>query len=297
MADPLLCAEDVTVRFGGLVALDHVDLSVAAGSIAGLIGPNGAGKTTLFNVLNGLQRPASGRVWLDGKDVTSWPPHRRARAGLARTFQRLELFIGLTVRDNLLGAWEASFPGGVLGRSAEQGREIVQEVLELLGLTELAGRRAGELSTGLGRLVELGRALCSRPRVLLLDEPSSGLDASETARFKEVLLETVQAGAGDLAVLLVEHDMRLVMDICEQITVLDFGRCIACGRAEEVCEDPAVKAAYLGTAELGTGVASNGSASHGQPAGSSAQGPIREPALTGTRRRVAAGQGRRGRRR
>lgn len=245
MADALLAAESVTVRFGGLVALDRVDLAVATGSITGLIGPNGAGKTTLFNVLTGLQRPTSGRVTLAGRDVSRWPPQRRAHAGMARTFQRLELFVGLSVRDNLMAAWEASVRGGALGRRASEGRVRVDETLRQVGLTHVADRRAGELPTGVGRMVELARALCTEPRVLLLDEPSSGLDASETARFRDILLESA-GGGSEPAVLLVEHDMRLVMEVCDRITVLEFGKRIACGTPEQIRNDPAVVAAYLG---------------------------------------------------
>ncbi len=246
MADALLAAHDVTVRFGGLVALDHVDLEVATGSITGLIGPNGAGKTTLFNVITGLRQPQGGHVLLDGRDVSRWPPPRRARAGVARTFQRLALFVGLSVRDNLLAAWEASVPGGVFGRRGAEGRALVGDVLHQLGLTPLADRRAGDLPTGLGRMVELGRALCTQPRILLLDEPSSGLDATETARFRDVLLEVAGRDGGHPAVLLVEHDVRLVMEVCDRITVLDFGKRIACGAPDEIRDAPAVIAAYLG---------------------------------------------------
>jgi branched-chain amino acid transport system ATP-binding protein len=246
MADPLLSVQEVTVRFGGLTALDRVDLDVMPGSITGLIGPNGAGKTTLFNVVTGLQEPTSGHVRLGGEVIDKWPPQRRARAGVARTFQRLELFVGLSVRDNLLSAWEAAVPGGVFGRRSAEGKEMVDHVLDRLQLKRIADRRAGDLPTGLGRMVELGRALCTEPKLMLLDEPSSGLDAAETAAFREVLEEVCGGGPGSPAVLLVEHDMRLVMEVCHTITVLEFGRRIACGTADEVRRDPKVIAAYLG---------------------------------------------------
>lgn len=246
MPEPLLTAEQITVRFGGLTALDQVDLEVLEGRITGLIGPNGAGKTTLFNVITGLQAPTSGQVRLAGQTIDRWPPPRRARAGMARTFQRLELFSGLSVRDNLMSAWEASVPGGVFGRRAAEGRHTVEGILRRLELAGLADRRAGDLPTGLGRMVELGRALCTRPRLLLLDEPSSGLDASETEAFRDVLEHVAGAGGGAPAVLLVEHDMRLVMEVCHRITVLEFGKRIACGPPEEVRNDPRVVAAYLG---------------------------------------------------
>ena len=249
--DALLRASGVSVRFGGLHALDEVDLAVPAGQITGLIGPNGAGKTTLFNVLCGLIEPAAGHVVLGGEDITDWPTHRRGRAGLARTFQRLELFARMSVEDNLVAAWESSHPGAIFGRGRAERRRRVAEVIEILGLGHIARRIAGELPTGLGRMVELGRALCTDPRVLLLDEPSSGLDLGETQRFSQVIRAAVGArGAGEPAVLLVEHDMSLVMEVCAEITVLDFGRRIACGTAVEIRRDPAVRAAYLGESDV-----------------------------------------------
>ena len=247
----VLGCDGITVRFGGLVALDGVEFSAAAGQITGLIGPNGAGKTTLFNVMTGVLEPTRGRVFYDGTDITSWSAHKRGRAGIARTFQRLELFTGLTVYDNLLSAWEASVPGGVLGRRSADGRDVVQSVIEWLRLDDLAHRAAGELSTGQGRLVELGRALCTAPRLLLLDEPSSGLDSGETDRFRDILLEVVREPNGP-AVVLVEHDMGLVMEVCDSITVLDFGKVISVGSPDEVRRDPAVITAYLGSTEADT---------------------------------------------
>jgi branched-chain amino acid transport system ATP-binding protein len=245
----VLAAEGVTVRFGGLSALTGVSLTVPAGEIVGLIGPNGAGKTTMFNVLTGLQSVRSGRVLYRGIDISRWPPHRRGRAGIARTFQRLALFTRMTVHDNLVAAWESSHPAGVLGRGRAERRRRVQEVMDLVGLGPVADRVAGELSTGRGRMVELGRALCADPALLLLDEPGSGLDPRETAVFSDVL-RTVVSGATGPAVLLVEHDMSLVMDVCAQLTVLDFGKVIATGSPDDIRTDAVVRAAYLGDASV-----------------------------------------------
>ncbi|GAC1314079.1 MAG: ABC transporter ATP-binding protein [Acidimicrobiales bacterium] len=247
--EPLLAATGITVNFGGIRALDEVDLVVRPGTITGLIGPNGAGKTTLFNAITGVITPRAGRVTLAGVDVSGWPSHRRGRAGMSRTFQRLELFGGLTVYDNLLGAWEAVTPRAVLGGRRREGRQVVDELVDQLDLGALASRLAGQLSTGQGRLVELARALATRPRVMLLDEPSSGLDPAETAQFRDVLLGVVGRVTGEPAILLVEHDVALVMEICDEITVLDFGIRIASGTPAEVRRDERVIAAYLGESD------------------------------------------------
>ena len=259
----VLSAEKVCVRFGGLHALTDVSLSVPAGRIVGLIGPNGAGKTTMFNVLTGLQATRTGRVLLRDTDISRWSTHRRGRGGIARTFQRLALFTRMTVHDNLVASWESSHPAGVLGVGRSQRQRRVAEVMELLNLWRFADRQAGELSTGQGRMVELGRALCTDPAVLLLDEPGSGLDARETAEFSSVLRTVVSETTFDAgssptrslrthppAVLLVEHDMALVMDVCSELTVLDFGKVIARGTPEEIRADETVRAAYLGDASV-----------------------------------------------
>jgi ABC-type branched-subunit amino acid transport system ATPase component len=255
MAHGGLSVRHVSVRFGGVHALDDVDLDVPPGQVTGLIGPNGAGKTTLFNVLSGLLKPVMGRVRLGERDITGWSPHRRGRAGIARTFQRLELFARMTVEENLVAAWESAHPGAILGRGRAERQRQVAGVVDLLGLGWISRRTAGELPTGLGRMVELGRALCTDPRILLLDEPSSGLDFGETKHFADVLRQIVSSGTGTgpapaLGVLLVEHDMALVMEVCRTITVLDFGRRIAHGTPEEIRADPAVRAAYLGESDV-----------------------------------------------
>jgi branched-chain amino acid transport system ATP-binding protein len=243
-------AENVSVHFGGLSALSDVSLTVPGGQIVGLIGPNGAGKTTMFNVLTGLQAPSQGRVIYGGQDISKWAPHRRGRAGMARTFQRLALFNRMTVLDNLVASWESAHRGGVLGRGRNERRHKVNEVLELLALFPLSDRLAGELSTGQGRMVELGRALCTDARLLLLDEPGSGLDANETAAFSKVLRTVVDGQPESPSVLLVEHDMALVMDVCSTLTVLDFGKVIAVGTPAEIRRDDVVRAAYLGDASV-----------------------------------------------
>jgi branched-chain amino acid transport system ATP-binding protein len=229
---------DVSVRFGGRLALQDVDLDAEAGEITGLIGPNGAGKTTLFNVVCGLQAPLRGRVRISGQDVTKLAPFKRARRGLARTFQRLEPFGLLTVRENVALAADAA-------RRADPDA-ITDELLGRLGIGDLASQRADRLPTGQARVLELARALATDPKVLLLDEPASGQDEQETAAFRTVLREVA---AGGVAVLLVEHDVQLVMDVCTRIHVLDLGQILASGTAVEVQQDEAVLAAYLGATQ------------------------------------------------
>jgi len=233
-------ADQITVRFGGHQALADVSLTAEPGRITGLIGPNGAGKTTTFNVLCGLQASVRGRVRLDGQDITSLSPHKRARQGLARTFQRLETFSLLTVRENVMAG--AELPPRAL-RKGRNPQAIADELIERLGLGAVADLRVESLPTGSARLVELGRALAGQPRVLLLDEPSSGLDESETAALATVLSDLAAEGLG---VLLVEHDMSLVMGSCDDIYVLDFGQILTRGTPEEIQSDVRVQRAYLG---------------------------------------------------
>lgn len=238
----LLEIQDVTVRFGGQEAMSSITLAAQAGSITGLIGPNGAGKTTTFNVITGLMRPTSGQILFDGREVTKLPTYKRARLGMARTFQRLELFSQLTVRENIAVA--ASLHGQWGSRILSDDR-LIRSLLDRVGLADIADVRADTLSTGQGRLVEIARALAIQPRLLLLDEPASGQDAHETARFAELLHALADDG---VAILLVEHDVDLVMQVCQKIFVLDFGRLIAAGTPDEIRADPQVRAAYLGTA-------------------------------------------------
>lgn len=232
-----LVVSGVTVAFGGNVVLDDVALDAEAGRITALIGPNGAGKTTLFNVVTGVLQPRAGTVALDGVDLTALSVHRRARAGIARTFQRLELFGTLTIRENLQVA------ASTLPRSART--TAVDAVVDRIGLGPIAHLRSGSVPTGTGRLVELGRALVAAPKVLLLDEPASGQNTEETETFSALLRALAADG---LAVLLVEHDMDLVMRSADRIHVLDFGHVIASGSPGEVRTDPAVQRAYLGEA-------------------------------------------------
>ncbi|NDB04805.1 MAG: ABC transporter ATP-binding protein [Acidimicrobiia bacterium] len=233
----LLDVRGVMVRFGGVMAVGGVNLSAEAGQVTGLIGPNGAGKTTLFNVISGMQEPTAGEVYVSGINVTHEAPHRRAKRGLARTFQRLELFASLSVRDNVRVAAELAGVPDVNG--------TVDELLHKVGVSNLEHTTAGDLPTGSARLVEIARALATMPRLLLLDEPASGLDDSETERLGTLFRELAADGLG---VLLVEHDMDLVMHVCDRIHVLDLGHVIAVGTPDEVQHDQAVLRAYLGTA-------------------------------------------------
>lgn len=249
MSTPLLEVRDLTVRHGGLVALHEVSLQVEGGSIVGLIGPNGAGKTTFIDTLSGFTRPAAGSVLLDGRPLDGLDAHERARRGLVRTFQSLELFEDLSVRENLEIAsspprrW--SLLADLLPRRAPV-EEAVEDVLELLGLGPLASRRPDELSNGERHRVALGRALVARPRLVLLDEPAAGLDEDETAELGVVLASLPGRGT---SVLLVDHDMSIVLGVCHRVHVLDFGGLIASGTPEEVRHDPVVISAYLGTEE------------------------------------------------
>ena len=238
----LLEVRGLTVRFGGLNAVSEVDLDVEAGCITGLIGPNGAGKTTTFNAITGLLEPAEGTVVLDQSDITHDPPRHRARRGIARTFQRLELFGTLTARSNIVVAAE------IRARWARDPdadpRSEADVIVERVGLRDVADERADALPTGLARLCELGRALATRPRLLLLDEPASGLSDRETENFAALLRTLANEGMG---ILLVEHDVALVMEVCASVHVLDYGSLLAVGTPAQIQRDPAVLAAYLGS--------------------------------------------------
>lgn len=251
---PLLAARNVSVNFGGIQALAHVSMDLAPRSLTGLVGPNGAGKSTLLAVLSGMQKARAGSVFLGGKDVTSWPAHCRARAGLARTFQLPELFAGLTVRQHLSlpyrlrhersrllsDLWSAR---GWLEPSAPEQRRMSQ-LLEWLDLTQIQDAPVAGLPLGYCRLVEVGRALAASPQAVLLDEPLSGLDQTESARLADILSRVVETE--DVSFLLVDHDVELVLQRSAFVYVLDFGRLIAQGTPSAVRDNRAVRNAYLG---------------------------------------------------
>jgi branched-chain amino acid transport system ATP-binding protein len=247
----LLDASGITKRFAGITALDGVDLDVQPGEMVGLIGPNGAGKTTFFNCLLGMLRPEGGTVQFDGQDITGLPVHRRARLGIGRTFQRLELFSGMTVREHFLVTERARRGTGRLWKdllnlakpNADE-QALANRMIEIVGLQAEADQPVESLSLGRGRLVELGRALMTQPKLLLLDEPSSGLDVRETASLADKLA-AVQT-QHEFAVLLVEHDVEMVSNLATRLYVLDFGELIAAGPTQAVLGDDAVRKAYLG---------------------------------------------------
>jgi branched-chain amino acid transport system ATP-binding protein len=242
---PALEVTEISVRFGGTSALDNVSLGVEPGIVTGLIGPNGAGKTTLFNVVTGLLSPGRGQVVLHGKDVTALAPGRRARLGLARTFQRLELFTSLSVRDNIRVAGDIRNSWG-RARRIDVTKET-DRVLQLTGLADIAHLDVADIPTGRARVVEVARALMTHPSVLLLDEPAAGQTETETEEFGHLLKQLAEDG---LAICLVEHDMALVMRVSSNIHVLDYGRVLAVGNPDQVQNDPAVIAAYLGGAPV-----------------------------------------------
>ena len=249
----LLQASGISKRFGGVVALSELSIGVEAGEAVGLVGPNGAGKTTLFNCLLGILRPDTGTITFDGHDLSRTPVYRRARLGIGRTFQRIELFTEMTARDHLLVADRAHQGGGalwkdLLNRGAPTADEEARAaaLLNLLGIDDVADLPVEALSLGHGRLVELGRALITEPRLLLLDEPSSGLDRMESLALAGVL-GRVQQERGT-AILLVEHDLEMVQQVATRLCVLDLGQLIADGSTGTVMGDANVRRAYLGEA-------------------------------------------------
>ena len=254
--DAVLTATGISVHFGGLAALSDVSIEVPPGTIVGLVGPNGAGKSTMFAVLSGLLRPVSGRVLLHGDDVTTASPQLRARRGLARTFQQPELFMGLTVREHVVLAhrvrysrqrlWRDMIDPRSLRPASKDENEKVDGILELLNLTRVAKSSVGALPLGTSRLVEVARALATRPDVMLLDEPLSGLDLRESEMLASVFQRLVATDGRRLSLLMVEHDVATVLSLSSRIFVLDFGELIASGTPAEIRNNAAVRAAYLG---------------------------------------------------
>jgi len=235
-------------RYGGLTAVDHVDMSAPPGLITGLIGPNGAGKSTLFSLLTGVEQPDEGQVLLGDRDITRLRPDKRSRLGLVQTFQVPSLFTSMTVRENLLVGVEnrrRDYAGGLFGsgiRRNDRYEQVVDDMLASLGLTDLAGAVCGSLPTGALRLVECARALCTHPDVLLLDEPASGLDATETERVSQLLRRIADAG---VAIVLVDHDVDLVFTVCDQVYAMVGGKVVAHGDPATVRSNPTVQSVYL----------------------------------------------------
>ncbi|MBJ6723942.1 ABC transporter ATP-binding protein [Geomesophilobacter sediminis] len=251
----MLRLEGIGKRFGGLTALSGITFSVIEGSITGIIGPNGAGKTTLFNVATGIYPPSEGAVLLGEKNISALPPERRARIGLVRTFQNIELFGKMTVLENVMVGLHTQSKCGFLACSLRMPwqmseerriREKALEWLDFVGIPDLADVEAGALPFGKGRLLEIARAMALEPKILLMDEPAAGLNSRETAELAELIKKIRDLG---VTVALVEHDMDLVMDICDQIVVLNLGTMLAQGTPREIQENPEVIAAYLGESE------------------------------------------------
>ncbi len=263
--EPFFKLDRLSIRFGGLVAVDRVSLEIKRGSIFSIIGPNGAGKTTIFNCINGLYKPDAGRILFKGEDITGLKPHAVARKGIARTFQNIELFSRMTTMENLLLGRHVHMKTGILSgatffsrrsraaREEIRHRERVEQIIDLLDLQSARDHFVGSLPYGRQKLVELGRALALEPELLLLDEPSAGMN-SEERQDLIFWIKDIQDELG-VTILLIEHDMKMVMDVSDRILVINFGRTIAEGRAEEIQGHPEVLKAYLGEDEAGVAAA------------------------------------------
>ncbi len=249
----LLQVKDLSKRFGGIVALDGFNIRIHSGELVGLIGPNGAGKTTVFNLLSGVLRPSRGQIFFDGMNITGRRPDENTYLGIARTFQNIRLFKELSVSDNIKvafdmrlgkGFWPTLFHTPAYRRSELEMERQADEYLKLFDLTDIRDTATGNLPYGLQRRVEIARAIATRPKLLLLDEPSAGLNPSETDELQNVL-QDIHRSQG-LTIFLVEHDMKLIMNICQKIQVIDQGRMLAYGRPDEVRRNSQVIEAYLG---------------------------------------------------
>ena len=248
----MLKIEHATKIFGGLKALDDVSFSIAAGEITGIIGPNGAGKTTLFNIITGIYSPTSGKIFYEGKDITGFPPEKLARLSMVRTFQGIELFGQMTVLENVMVGLHTKSQSGIIAsafklpghlREERRVRERAASWLEFAGITDLASTEAANLPFGKGRLLEIARAMAMEPHIILMDEPAAGLNSRETSDLAGLIKKIKDSG---VTVALVEHDMELVMEICNRIVVLNLGNKLAEGTPREIKEDEKVITAYLG---------------------------------------------------
>ena len=253
---PILRAEHLGITFGGLRAVDDFNMTINKGELVGLIGPNGAGKTTVFNLLTGVYKPTDGEFWLDGEKMNGKKTYQVVRAGIARTFQNIRLFKQMTVEENVLVAFNESFSyhmGGAIFRTPRfwrEEREMHQKAIDLLRIFKLEGlaqTQAANLPYGAQRKLEIARALATGMKLLLLDEPAAGMNPAETEDLLECI-NTIRDRFG-IAILLIEHDMSLVMNVCQRIQVLDYGRTIASGLPEEIAHNPRVISAYLGSDE------------------------------------------------
>jgi branched-chain amino acid transport system ATP-binding protein len=248
----MLKAENITKTFGGITALEDVSVALTKGEITGIIGPNGAGKTTLFNIITGIYTQTSGRIFLNGGNISNCPPEKLARLGLVRTFQNIELFGQMSVLENVMVGLHTKSRCGIIACAFKLPWHVKEERavsnramnwLDFCGLKEDAGTVAGNLPFGKGRLLEIARAMALEPQIILMDEPAAGLNNQETVHLADIIRKIRDSG---VTVVLVEHDMELIMDICDTIVVLDLGRKLAQGTPREIQENPAVIAAYLG---------------------------------------------------